>query len=371
MSTLELFFDLVFVFVITQLTGLLTAQPTGGGLARAALDLSLIWWMYGGYAWLTNAVALEGAARVLLLLSGMASYLALALSVPHAFDDRSAGLTFGIAYLLIVIVHAGLFTRAAGRGAQGILRIAPFNMVSALLVLAGGISGGTAQYVLWSLAAVVEWTTPLMVPPQAFFEIGPAHFVERHGLVVLIAIGESVFAIGVGAGGHRVSAGLVGMAVLGLALSGCLWWTYFGGDDRRAEQSLTRAADRRAQLALTAFGLWHLPLLLGIIGVAFGLERAVDDPYRAVPTAVAIGLGAGTATFLAGDVLFRRALGIYDNRWRLTAAIVAVASIPLATTVAPAAQVGALVVGVGGATTLEQRIRRRPPRMRRTGGATH
>ena len=152
---------------------------------------------------------------------------------------------------------------------------------------------------------MLEWTTPVLVPPQAFFEIGPAHFVERHGLVVLIAIGESVFAIGVGAKGHRVDVGLV--------------------------------------------------------GIAFGLERAVDDPYRAATTAVAIGLGAGAATFLAGDVLFRWTLGIFDNRWRLAAAALAVASIPLATGVAPAAQVGALVIAVGGAQTMEHRVRR-PPR---------
>jgi low temperature requirement protein LtrA len=122
------------------------------------------------------------------------------------------------------------------------------------------------------------------------------------------------------------------------------------------------STDRRAQLALTGFGLWHLPILLGIIGIAFGLERAVDDPYRVATTAVAIGLGVGTATFLAGDVLFRRTLGILDNHWRLAAAALAVASIPLATGIAPAAQIGALAIAVGGAQTLEHRLRRPPGR---------
>ncbi len=203
MSSLELFFDLVFVFTVTQLTAVLTDEPNGTGLARVALMLGLIWWMYGGYAWLTNAVVLDGATRRLLLLLGMGAYLVLALTIPRAFAQDGDGVAFGLAYLAIVLIHAGLFTRASGRGAAGILRIAPYNLVSALLVLVGGVVGGNAQYAIWILAFLLEWCTPFLVPPQAFFEIEPAHFVERHGLVVIVAIGESVVAIGIGAAGFR------------------------------------------------------------------------------------------------------------------------------------------------------------------------
>src|ERR671935_967689 len=144
-STLELFFDLVFVFTITQLTTLLVNRPNARGVLQVVLMLGVIWWMYAGYAWLTNAVAPDRASRRLLLLGGMASYLVLALSIPKAFSGT--GLTFGLAYLAVVSVHALLFTRtSSGATLRALFRLAPFNLVSALLVLAGGIAGGTAQY---------------------------------------------------------------------------------------------------------------------------------------------------------------------------------------------------------------------------------
>lgn len=191
-----------------------------------------------------EAVVLDGLGRRGLLLGGMAAYLVLALTIPHAFGQRGAGLALGLAYLVIVLIHSGLFTRASGRGARGILRIAPFNVASALLILAGGALGGGFQYALWALAFVVEWSTPLLVPPQAFFEIQPAHFVERHGLVVIIAIGESVVAIGIGASVLVFNAAIAGAAVLGLALTACLWWAYFGQDDARAESALANETAR-------------------------------------------------------------------------------------------------------------------------------
>ncbi len=352
-STLELFFDLVFVFTVTQLTATLAHDPTLRGLGRVSLMLGIIWWMYGGYAWLTNAVDLGGPTRRALLLGGMAAYLVLALAVPYAFGADGDGAAFGLAYLLIVLIHAGLFTRASGRGAKGILRIAPLNVLAALLVVAGGFAGGAAQYVLWVLAFALQWTTPYLVPPVAFFEIEPAHFVERHGLVVIVAIGESVVAVGIGASGLPVDLALIGVTVLGLALTACLWWTYFGGDDARAEEALRAAPDRPA-LALSAFGLWHIPLLLGVIGVAFGLERALAHAYVPGATAPALGLAAGTSLFLLAHLRFRAVLGIGGAPWRAGAALAGLATIPLGTAVAPAAQTAALVVLVAGALVAER-----------------
>lgn len=354
-STLELFFDLVFVFTITQLTAVLTHHPNLNGLARVALMLGVIWWMYGGYAWLTNAVVLDGLGRRGLLLGGMAAYLVLALTIPRAFTERGAGIGFGLAYLVIVLIHSGLFTRASGRGARGILRIAPFNVASALLILAGGALGGPVQYALWALAFAAEWATPLLVPPQAFFEIQPGHFVERHGLVVLIAIGESVVAIGIGASLLPFNTAIAGVAVLGLALTACLWWAYFGQDDGRAESALTDATDHRPGLALRAFGLWHLPVLLGIVAIAFGLKQSFGHAFAPGHLAPALGLAVGATAFLAGDVLFRTSLGFADGAWRTAAAILALATLPVATLIAPAAQIGALVILLTGALAAEGR----------------
>jgi low temperature requirement protein LtrA len=354
-TTLELFFDLVFVFTITQLTTVLLKEPTAKGLLQIALMLGVIWWMYGGYAWLTNAVAPDRAERRLLLLGGMAAFLVLALAIPRAFSD--SGLAFGLAYLAVVAVHATMFTRASSaRTVQAILRLAPFNLASALVVLLACVVGGTAEYPLLAFAVVLEWTTPRLSSNRDF-EIAPAHFVERHGLVVLIAIGESVVAIGSGAIGLRIDAPLAGIAVLGLLLNACLWWTYFGGDDQRAEHALTEAAsDRRPSLALNAFGYWHLPMLLGIIAIASALRTITGHAFADLSNARAFALAGGVALFLYGDVFFRRSLGIGPSRWRAGMGVLALATIPLGVAVAAAAQLAVLVALLVGGFAAEYMV---------------
>jgi low temperature requirement protein LtrA len=232
-STVELFFDLVFVFTITQLTAVLVHAPTVPGVLSVVLMLGVIWWMYGGYAWLTNAVRPDRADRRLLLMVGMAGFLLIALAIPRAFSG--AGLTFGIGYLVVTMVHAGLFTRSGVPATvQAVFRLARFNLASALLVLAGGLMGGIGQYILWGLAFGLQAATPFLSHIEDF-RIQPAHFVERHGLVVLIALGESVVAVGIGLTGRAITLQLSAVAVLGLALTAALFWLYFGGDDVHAE----------------------------------------------------------------------------------------------------------------------------------------
>jgi low temperature requirement protein LtrA len=354
-STLELFFDLVFVFTITQLTSVLVEHPNGRGLLRVVLMLGVIWWMYGGYAWLTNAVAPNSSVRRLLLLGGMSAFLVLALSVPDAFG--ASGPAFGLAYLAVVCVHAGMFARATSATAvQAILRLAPLNLLAAAVVLAGGIAGGVAQSICWAAVVVFEWVSPRLTGVSGF-QVAPAHFVERHGLVVIVAIGESVVAVGIGAAGLSVDLELALVAVLGLLLSAGLWWTYFGtGDDERAEEALREAGpERRPYMAVDGFGLWHLPILLGIIAVASGLRRATGHGFDPLHTAQAIALGGGLAVYLAGDVLFRRVLGLGRSGWRVAAAAAALATIPLGTAVAAAAQIGALAAVVAVALGSEGR----------------
>jgi low temperature requirement protein LtrA len=352
-TTLELFFDLVFVFTITQLTAVLYHAPTLRSVVQVVLMLGVIWWMYGGYAWMTNAVTAHTTQRRLLLLGGMGSYFVLALAVPHAFS--SSGLAFGLAYLVVVSVHTTFFSRSASAGVvQAIFRLAPFNLASATLVVAGGAVGGTAQYALWTAAFLFEWLTPI-IRGITGFEIGAAHFVERHGLVVLVAIGESVVAIGIGAAHLAVDGGLVLVAMLGLALSACVWWLYFGrGDDAWAERSLGAMEPvRRAHAALFGYGYWHLPMLLGIVAIAAAERGALAHPFSPVSWSRAALLGAGLAVFLAGDALFRRELELGSGAVRSCAAVLALATLPLGAEVAPAAQVGALVVLLVAALALE------------------
>jgi low temperature requirement protein LtrA len=351
-STLELFFDLVFVFTITQLTAVLVGRPSARGVLQVVLMLGVIWWMYGGYAWLTNAVAPDRTSRRLLLLGGMAAYLVLALAIPKAFSDT--GLTFGLAYLAVVVVHAGLFTRTSSEATlRALLGLAPFNLISALLVLAGGIAGGTAQYVLWAVAFGLEWSTPALINLSAFV-VAPAHFVERHGLVVIVAIGESIVAIGLGASGLTIDLPLVVFAVVGLALSACLWWFYFGGDEERVERALSTApSERRPRLALEAFGVWHMPILFGIVAAAATLKKATGHAFDALGTEQAVMLAVGVSVFLIGDAMYRRTFGIAGNGSRAVAAVIVPATIPLGTEVAAFAQLAAMVALLIGALATE------------------
>jgi low temperature requirement protein LtrA len=341
-TTLELFFDLVFVFTITQLTNVFAHEPTWLGLFRVTVLLGLIFWMYGGYAWLTNAVALDRVGRRLWLLAAMAALLVVALAVPGAFTG--SGATFGMAYLAVVLIHMGLFARSSQLTVVQAMRgLAPFNLFTALLVLAGGIAGGTAETVLWTAAFALEWISPRLTDDSGFV-IAAAHFVERHGLVVIVAIGESVVAVGIGAADLPVDAALVAGAVLGLALTAALWWSYFGVDEDAAERALEAApARRRPRLALEAFGYWHVPILLGVVLIAAALKHATGHPFDALDRPWALALGGGAAVFLAGEALFRRTLAIGGDRQRALAAVVALLTIPIGTALASAGQVVALL----------------------------
>jgi len=354
-STLELFFDLVFVFTITQLTAVLSDDPTPRGLLRVVLMLGVILWMYSGYAWMTNAVATDRAARRLLLLAGMAGYLVLALAIPRAFSEGDVA--FGVAYLVIVAIHTGLYSRTGeARTVRALLRLAPLNLASALLVLAAVIADGAAAYLLWAAAFALEWVTPMLTPIGGF-RIAPAHFVERHGLVVIVALGESVVAIGIGAAHLPVDLALASVAVLGLLLAACLWWAYFGGDDRRAEQALAAVPDdRRGWVAVQAFGYCHLLMLLGIIALAAGLKDAIGHAFEPLDLAHALLLAGGVAAFLAGDILFRRTLRIGPARHRAAAAVLALATVPAGLAASAVLQLTALGIVLAGSLAAESPV---------------
>lgn len=355
-STLELFFDLVFVFVVTQLTTLLAHDPSVRGVVRALLLLTVIWWMYGGYAWLTNVVAIDAPLRRVLLLAGMAAFLVLGFSVPRAF--AGSGVAFGLAYLCVVIVHAVLFVAGSSeRIVRSMRRVGPLNVLGAIVVLAGGALGGGLQYALFVAAIALTWGVAGLTSAGGF-AIEPAHFVERHGLVVLIAIGESVVAIGLGAGEQPIGIRLVAIAILALLLNACLWWTYFGGDDARAEAALhAMPVDERPRRVLIAFGYWHVPLLLGIVAAAAGVERIVEEPGHHVSASRSLLLAGGVAAFLAGDVLFRQTLSIAPLRFRTLAIPLILATALVGIHVGGYAEAGLIVLVLVAAFLGERRPR--------------
>src|SRR5436190_18706364 len=273
-SSLELFFDLVFVFTITQLTRVLAAGQSFTSTAQVVLLLLLIWWMYDGYAWLTNALETERTRYRLLLIGGMGAFLVLALAIPAAFSGR--GLAFGLAYLVIVLLHSGMFVQGTSLAdLKAILTLAPFNLLGAGLVLVGGAAGGYVEWIAWTAAAALVWGVTPWVTRGEGVSISSAHCVARHALVIIVALGESVVVIGAGAAGEQLDLRLVFVALLALALSASLWWTYFS-DEGDVERALAASPpERRSRLALVAFGYWHYGLVLGIVSVAAGLKKSV------------------------------------------------------------------------------------------------
>jgi low temperature requirement protein LtrA len=325
-STLELFFDLVFVFTVTQLSQVLSHDLHPRGLLHATLILLVVWWMYDGYCWLTNAVPPDRPSRRLVLLAGMAAFLLAAMALPRAFGD--GGVAFGLAYLLVNAVHALLYSRVtAGQDPlAAVLRFGPLNLLAALLVLTAGFVHGWPRTALWLGAVGVHRAIPY-VSRLGGLAMRAGHIVERHGLVVIVALGEAVVAIGLGAEGRRLDAGLALVAVLGLALAACLWWVYFGGDDERAAAALESAGgSRRTVLALNGYAYTHVAILLGVVCVATGMKRAVAHPGAALPWGHAVALSGGVALFLAGEVAFRAVLRLGRLAPRLLALPVLVAT---------------------------------------------
>ncbi len=316
--------------------------------------LLLIWWIYDGYAWLTNAIATDLVRFRLLLIGGMGGFLVIALAVPEAYDG--SGLAFGLGYLVVILLHAAMYLRGASvSDVRAILRIVPFNLIAAALVLLGGALGGDLQWLLWGGTGALLWVTPRLTRFEGFI-IGVSHFVERHGLVVIIALGESIVVIGAGATGLTLDGGLVLVALLSLALSAALWWVYFSDADAVEEAFHATPPEQRPQLALTGFGYWHYGILLGVIAIAAGLKKAIGDPYDPLDGWIAISLAAGTALYVACDVGFRRTFGIARGRTRLVAAAAALATIPLGTELGAAAQVGAVAAIVTIVLAAERRL---------------
>lgn len=321
-------------------------------LLRAFLVLAVTWWMYDGYAWLTNNVGTEGTVARLLLLLGMAGFLVMALATPHVAERD--GFAFGLAYLAVVLVHAGLFMHAPNSSARATYRVAPFNLTSALLVIAAGFVPERWNLVLW-VAALLTLLTAILMRGDCGFQLRADHFAERHGAIILIALGESLAGLGVGAGDIPVRLPLVRAVVLGLALAAALWWSYFDRDDVRGEHALTRAdAPERARVGLQAYWFAHLLMIAGIVVAAAGLEGVISNVVQPMPTATAWRLAAGVAMYLAGEIVFRRVLRLGPFRARLVAAGLAVATAPVGLVAAYVAQLTLLVVILTAMLTFER-----------------
>lgn len=326
---LELFFDLVFVFAFTQVTALLAHDPTWRGVLRAVLLLSVLWWAWSAYAWLTNTLDPEEGGVRMAMFAAIAAMLIASLAAPRAFGRDAT--TFAVAYLVVRALHLVLYA-VAGRGdrelSRAVLRIVPPVFVSGLLLLVASALHGTAKLVCWGAAAAVDYLGPLIGHMRGW-RLSPTHFVERFGQIILIALGESVVAIGVGAAGLELGPGLIAAVLLGITIVSCLWWSYFDwviyvGRTRLAEAS----GRRRAALARDAYSYLHLPMVGGIVLFAFGLKTALHATTTSLALVPAFGLVCGIALYLVAHVAVRLRIGGGLGRGRPIAALVLPALLP-------------------------------------------
>ncbi|MBM7775381.1 low temperature requirement protein LtrA [Actinokineospora baliensis] len=283
-TTLELFFDLVFVFALTQVTALMAENPTWLGLLRGALVLAVVWWCWVGYSWLSNLVkADEGTARTA-MLGAMAAMFLIALAIPEAFHDLPGGLSgpvvFALCYLLVRAVHLLLFWIGAADDPglrKQLLRFTPTVLGGTLLLLLAAQTSGAAQIGLWVAAIAADYGGTFAIGASGWRLNSAKHFAERHGLIVIIALGESIVAIGVGVNELAISWPIIVAAILGLTVAACLWWAYFDTHVLIAERALARATGvERASMARTAFSFLHLPLVVGIVMLALGLKKVLN-----------------------------------------------------------------------------------------------
>jgi low temperature requirement protein LtrA len=305
-TPLELFFDLVLVYAITQVTQLMSDDPTWQGLGRGLLILAALWWAWTGYAWLTNSLEPEEGPVRAGMFAAMAAMLVVALAVPEAFDADAV--LFGIAYLIVRLLHLLLYAIAGKRDPDllgAVLRMVPSATLAPLIIVAAGFIDGRAQAALWVIALTIDYLGVLVGRGQGW-RVSPAHFAERHNLIVIIALGESIVAIGIGAAGVSLTPGIVAAAVLGIVVITALWWAYFDVYAVVAQRQLSEMRGvARARLARDYYSYLHLPMIAGIVLFALGLKKTIEqvgDPLATVP---AVALCGGLAVFFLTHVAFR------------------------------------------------------------------
>jgi low temperature requirement protein LtrA len=342
-SPLELFFDLVFVLAITECTQLMSEDPTWGGLVKGLLVLGVLWWAWVGYSWITSVVDPEEDAVRIVIFIAMAGGLVAALCVPDAFG--ALGLEFALAYAVVRFGQIGLFVIASRDDAKlrsSVIGLACSTAVGVGILIGASFLDGPAQVALWGLALALDMGGPYVMGSEGW-KLTPGHFAERHGLILIIAFGESIVAIGIGVEGH-LTYGQGAAAVVGIALAAAMWWLYFDVVALVAARRLERAPVGRVQneMARDSYSYLHFPMIAGIVLVALGMKKTlghVEDPLKVVPAFALLG---GVAAYLLAHVSFRYRHIHTINTRRAVLALLLLAFLPAAVEL-PALAVVAIV----------------------------
>jgi low temperature requirement protein LtrA len=345
-TPLELFFDLVFVFGFTQVTAVLSDNPTWSGLEHGLLILATLWWAWASYAWLTNTLNPDDGAVWGSMLVSMAAMFIASLAVPEAFGRH--GVVFGVAFTVVNVMYLTLYALGARDDPDllaAILRTAPMALAGAALITAAGFTHGSLRPLLWSAALAVGLIGPLLSGVSGW-RVEPGHFIERHGLIVIIAIGESLVAIGLAARSTTLDAAVIVGVLLGFVVVASFWLAYFDYFPVRVQQLLIeRPAPERTALARDVYTYLHLPMVAGIVLFAFAMKETLAHVGNDLDTIPALALCGGPALYLSAFLALRFRITRTLGRGRLVAALACVALVPVAMVV-PALLALALLAAV-------------------------
>jgi low temperature requirement protein LtrA len=307
-TPVELLWDLVFVFALTQVTRLLSQDLSWAGFGRSLLVLALVWWAWSAFVWAANAQEATSSVLRGVLLFAMVLIFIAGLAVPHAFDD--SGTLFATTYAGVRFLHLGLYADASRRGNASWQAIAGFSLtvvIGMALLVAGSFFEGTTRVALWALAIAIDYAGPAWLTRErlrGLQQVAVAHFAERYSLFVIICLGESIVALGVGANDRPLDAELVAAVTFGLLMTIALWWTYFDRFAATAEERLRRHDDP-VLAASDGYSYLHLLLVAGIIVFAVGAKVMIHDVAEPLDDASRLALCGGTALYLIGHVAFR------------------------------------------------------------------
>jgi low temperature requirement protein LtrA len=368
-TPLELFFDLVFVFALTQVTAFMADELSWHGILRGVLVTTLLWWAWTAYAWLANVVSAEERPLKLALLTAMSAMFVLALCIPEAFDDAPGGLrgpvVLAVCYLVVRLMHFVMFLIISREDAAlraQVLRFAPSVVASGVVLLVASQFGGWLQTGLWMLALLADYVGTALAGFSGWRLPAPGHFSERHGLIIIVALGESIVAIGVGVAQEPISWVIIVASVLGLVLASAMWWAYFDVSALLGEHALaSEPVETRARLARNAYSFAHLPLAVGILLVAFGLKEvllyvsdsshhSLTDPLPSVALAALVG---GVTIYLLGHVIFKWLTVHTISVVRLAAAAALLLALPLIAPLPALAQLAVVAFLVACAVLVE------------------
>jgi low temperature requirement protein LtrA len=368
-TPLELFFDLVFVFGLTQVTALMADDLTARGLIRGLLLLGVLWWSWVAYAWLGSVVRSDEGAVRMVMLAAMAAMLILALSIPEAYNDLPGGLPgpvlVGLCYFSFRALHLILYWIIARDDAglrRQLVRFTPSMVGGTSLLLVASQLHDRAQTAMWGAALLADYGGTLLGGARGWRLRSSAHFAERHGLILIVALGESIVAIGVGITALPISWPIVVAAVLGLGLSAALWWAYFDVTSLMAERALARTSGaEQARLGRDAYSFLHFPLVAGVVLVAMGMKKVLEyvgdtahhglaDPLTGIGLYALYG---GVSLYLLGQAAFKYRATRFLTVQRLAVAAALVTMIPLAARMPALAALTMLTVVAGGLVAIE------------------